>query len=86
MFANKPRPTTNDEDPSGLVRAMREQPDDITLKLIYADWLDETGNWMCSLHAAAIRNRHLPDAHPDPFGDLPTRLSFAARFAARNRP
>src|SRR4051794_36032197 len=64
---------------AGFLRAITEQPDDDTHRLVYADWLDDHGG---ELHARLIRTQcaleGLVDAgSPPPFQEGPNSVEVA---------
>src|SRR5436190_24041320 len=64
----------------GFLRAIAEHPDDDSLRLVYADWLDEHGN---PEYAEFVRVQIALAQNADGKGDLPA--SELARLRSRER-
>ncbi len=83
-------------DRASFLAAIRQSPDDTTLRLVYADWLDEQGNEKDGIRAALIRDMNaMPamslgigwewtgDKYPFSFSTDGDR-EFASRIASLN--
>jgi uncharacterized protein (TIGR02996 family) len=80
-----------------FLRAISEDPADVAQRLVFADWLEEQGDWRCEFVRLDCTLRTLPDDRPPPqdlaarWETLRTRLSpgwrlILGRSAIENCP
>jgi uncharacterized protein (TIGR02996 family) len=70
-----PRSYDGGMDEQAFLEAIRADPGDVAQRLIYADWLEEQGDW----RGEYIRRRHDLDSTSDPLAMLKQMLPLFAR-------